>query len=218
MFRRQQQRKYNYFFSVTKMKKNKICAKIINYRLNQIIITKIVREIGRRDGKNKEENTKQSKKKQCHNEVIKINRFHQLPQEIVQTILEFTGIVENYNDYRLMKIGLHEMEEKTINIIKQYLIKRLIASRDEDFIKNIKYLYDNNEFFLGEETKKRMKYFLECTTMSYITLFDETREEYIKHSIEWAKETNPYYYTSIMSHLCKEKHHIFTPKLIKHIL
>ena len=47
-----------------------------------------------------------------------------LPETIIESILEFSGLVSSHKDYRLIKFGLHESENKMQRLIKKWIIWR----------------------------------------------------------------------------------------------
>jgi len=160
------------------------------------------------------------KKNQWIKLLEKGGRLHRLPDEIVETILEYTGTIENHNDYRILKLGFHDSYSETAKILKSYLIKRIIESSNDDFIRIIKYLYTHKDIFVGKRIKTNMERFLYNIELPYPPdyLDSLTLDEHIASEIEWAKKTNSRYETPIVVHLLKESCDIFTRKMIKNIL
>jgi hypothetical protein len=158
------------------------------------------------------------KRNQWLKRLAKGGRLLTLPSEIVEMILGFTGIIENHNDYCIMKLGFHDTEYDTMKRYKKYVIHRLISSSDKDFVKNIKYLYENENFVVSYYANLQMQYFLNDIKLTERNQDIEERDEYIKFLIKWAKQTNRNYSTPILGHLLKESHHIFTRNLIKNMI
>ena len=154
-----------------------------------------------------------------------------LSEDIVAHILEYVGMTSNRNDYRLMKLGFHESEDKTQRQIQNYLINELRTSSDERFIHIIKYLNDrccsNNQF-----TQKISKLFNRFLSEIMVILYEDDDESITKHyihcEVEYHRDLTYYdeihndYYQSnailytynIITELRNEPLHHFTRDLI----
>jgi len=62
-----------------------------------------------------------------------------LPETLIESILEFSGLISTHKDYKLIKFGLHESERKTHKLIKEWIIKQLNTCSNERFITIIEY-------------------------------------------------------------------------------
>jgi hypothetical protein len=62
-----------------------------------------------------------------------------LPETLIESILEFSGLISTHKDYKLIKFGFHESERKTHKLIKEWIIKQLNTCSNERFITIIEY-------------------------------------------------------------------------------
>jgi hypothetical protein len=62
-----------------------------------------------------------------------------LPENVIETILEFSGLISSHKDYKLIKFGFHESERKTQKLIKEWIIKEFTTCSNERFIAIIEY-------------------------------------------------------------------------------
>jgi len=167
------------------------------------------------------------KKNQWLKKMNQDDRLHSLPDDIVQTILEFTGTIENHNDLSLLKLGHHDTYNNTMRALKSYFIRQLVESDNYDFIKYIKSLYDNKNVFTYRYTKDSIERFLhdnDCfnnnsylNRINFVCGHSRNLDQYIIDAIEWEKETDTIYSTPILSNLMREPCKVFTRKFISTI-
>ena len=139
--------------------------------------------------------------------------FNRLTDNTIFIILEFTGIVFNYNEYNLLKIGFHFDERKTRKYIKYYIIRTIQTSSDEIFIHIMKY-FETGGF--SKRFVKRIGWFL--TTIQYLSnsnLLDKNR--YIHMDIDWERNIYMHRSMTIMKYLNKEPWQNFTKDTLENM-
>jgi hypothetical protein len=116
------------------------------------------------------------------------NKMLCLPETIIESILEFSGLVSTHKDYRLVKFGLHESENKMQELIKKWIIKQIIACSNERFIIIMEYF---RTVSFSKELKKNIFRFIEYLKYLYRNYEGDDLASNITTAVWWERAFRP---------------------------
>ena len=130
--------------------------------------------------------------------------------------MEFAGIISNPNEYRLLKLGYHKTESSTIKLYKTCFLKNLKETTDEEFIKIVEYMKENQDLLTTTKMKNLVDNFLGKINRFNKITNENIRVQWIGIEIKWEK-THCQYCTisTIMTELIKQSLPLFTKLFLR---